>query len=90
MTLEGIRAAKNVARNPYAWPGGYPTFLVMTDGGCLCPSCVKKEWRLIVQAGLWNDRSGWNPAAADINWEDQALFCDHCGNQIEAAYGDQT
>lgn len=84
-----LAQAKDVARKPFAWPGGYPKYLVMTDGGCLCPACVRSEFALIARA----DRtgcgiSGWEPAAADINWEDESLFCDHCNKQIESAYGD--
>jgi len=67
--------------------GIYPTFLLMSDGGCLCPDCVKAELRLIVGACRNNDSTGgWMPAAADVNWEDSTLYCDHCGEQIESAH----
>ena len=85
--MKNLQAAKTVARDVYAWPGGYPLYLVTTDGGCLCPACVKSQWRSLVGAALSHDtRSGWHPEGADINWEDAALYCDHCGEQIEAAY----
>lgn len=86
-TLKALREAKQVARDKYAWPGGYPLYLVMSDGGALCPTCIKTEWRNIVQYALWEQpSSGWHPAGADINYEDNDLICDHCGKQIEAAY----
>jgi len=81
-------AAVSVARDPYAWPGGYPRYLVMEDGGTLCPACVKKELRLIIRATRDRDGSGWHSAGSGINWEDPALFCDHCGRRIESAYAD--
>lgn len=82
-----LRDAKMVARDKYAWPGGYPLFLVMADGGCLCPKCVRSEWRQIVRYTLWSQpQSGWMAATPDINYEDSDLFCDHCGEQIESAY----
>lgn len=81
-----LQQAKSVAREPYAWPGGYPKYLVMSDGGCLCPSCVKKEFRLIARATIAGDNSGWRAEAADINYEDLELRCDHCGAEIPAAY----
>jgi hypothetical protein len=85
--MKNLQAAKTVARDVYAWPGGYPLYLVTSDGGCLCPACVKSEWRNIVSASLTNHKSsGWHPAGADINYEDADLYCDHCGKQIEAAY----
>ena len=86
--LTALRAAKKVARDVYAWPGGYPLFLVTTDGGCLCPACIKKEWRNIVSSALMDCRDGWLPAAADINYEDGALFCDHCSQRIPSAYAE--
>lgn len=86
--MRAMQEAKSVAREPFAWPGGYPRFLLMTDGGCLCPDCVKREFRLIAQATVKGYRDGWQAAAADINWEDPNLFCDHCGRHIEPAYSD--
>lgn len=86
--LESLKQAKSVAREPYAWPGGYPRFLVMGDGGVICPSCVRKEFRCIAQSAIGGHRDGWNPTAADINWEDSDLYCDHCYGQIPSAYGD--
>jgi len=87
--MSPLQAAKHVARHKYAWPGGYPLFVITTDGGCLCPDCVKSNWREIVSATLSRHNSGWQAAAADINYEDPALFCDHCGNRIESAYAEE-
>ena len=87
--LTALRAAKKVAREVYAWPGGYPLFVVTHDGAALCPACVKKEWRNIVSAALDDARSsGWLPAAHDINWEDGDLFCDNCSQRIPSAYAE--
>jgi hypothetical protein len=85
-----LQQAKMVARDKYAWPGGYPMFLVMADGGCLCPACVKAEWRQIVQYTLWNQpESGWMVLGQEINWENPDLYCDHCGERIESAYAEK-
>ena len=27
---------KDAIRNPFAWPGGYPVYTVMSDGALLC------------------------------------------------------
>jgi hypothetical protein len=77
--------AKHIARNPYAWPGGYPRFAITDDGGALCPKCCRAEFGLIARS-LPGD--GWHVVAHDINYEDNSLYCDHCNNQIESAYGD--
>lgn len=88
-TLAALRAAKTVAREVYAWPGGYPLMLVMTDGECLCPACCKSQYREIVRAALDCDRrSGWMPAAATIHYEGPDETCAHCNAAIPSAYGD--
>ena len=77
--------AKYLARHPYAWPGGYPMFSITDDGGALCAACNRSEFRAI--AGSYpND--GWHVTAVTINYEDTALYCDHCGNRIESAYNE--
>ena len=82
----------------YAWPGGYPLFMVVNDGGVLCPNCVKSEIHCIVDAARRWDEPGrqapsdiaqWLPLATDINWEDPSLYCDHCGERIESAYAEE-
>ena len=41
-------AIKQAIRDKYAWPGGYPLFLVTSDGAALCIDCGKKEYRNII------------------------------------------
>ena len=86
MTLKQKQAIKS-ALDKYAWPGGYPVFLITTDGGALCSECVRSELRLIIGAARDHDtRGGWHPAGSDVNWEDGELTCDHCNGRIESAY----
>lgn len=61
----------------YAWPGGYPLYYIDNDGWILCPQCARK-----------NDEYSAELAGADVNWEDDSLYCDHCGESIQSAYGD--
>ena len=42
-------SVRTVARNPYAWPGGYPVGLVMIDSEVLCSKCVKGNYRQILE-----------------------------------------
>lgn len=87
-TLAALKDAKTVARNRYAWPGGYAMFLVMTDGGCLCSDCVKAEWKNIAHSTIGGYRDGWQAAAADcmanVDSEDPVI-CDHCGKDISGS-----
>mgnify|MGYP006349962565 FL=1 len=84
--------ARYAARNKFAWPGGYPLAVVMADGECLCPECTRKEWRQIVRNTLDMIRNGadrsWMAAGAEVNWENNSLYCAHCNNQIQSAYGE--
>lgn len=82
---------RHAIRERYAWPGGYPMYLVMEDGEALCMNCGRNEYRQIVQGRYDRKRgfrTGWHVEAVDINWEDPALFCCHCNQRIESAYAE--
>jgi hypothetical protein len=83
-----IRQVKNAARDAYAWPGGYPLFVLMTDGEAICPKCAKNNFGLIGRATRDGTRGGWAAAGVDIHWEGLPLTCAHCGEDIESAYGE--
>ena len=75
----------------YAWPGGYPIYGVMQDGGCLCSNCVKENRRQIYLDSLEpSGHTGWELLASEINWEDMQLNCDNCYMEIECAYPDES
>ena len=88
MTMNALSDLKSLAREPYAWPGGYPRFAVMTDGEALCVACVRGNYRQVYRDTRDNSRSGWAFAGSQINWEDHDLICAHCNKPIESAYGD--
>lgn len=83
-----IERIKHAIRSKYAWPGGYPLFLVTSDGAALCCDCGRKEWASICAAMRGKLRDGWQVEAADINYEDPSLYCDHCSQRIESAYAE--
>jgi len=66
----------------YAWPGGYPMFYLAKDNGVLCPKCANE-----FMPDRDNDEQ-LEPVAYDVNWEDSALYCEHCNERIESAYGE--
>jgi hypothetical protein len=72
----------------FAWPGGYPIFYLTKDGETLCPACVNKEIRIIVDDTLENGHSGWEVEAGDVNWEDADMVCCNCNKRIESAYAE--
>lgn len=91
MTKQGeiIVQVKRAVKEQYAWPGGYPLFIVMEDGACLCVECGKNELGQIATSTANRSRDGWGAAGIDVNWEDTSLYCDHCSKQIESAYGEK-
>lgn len=79
---------KNGKLQAYAWPGGYPIFYVTQDNCCLCPDCVNDNLELCLEQDIDERDDQWYIVAADINYEDDTLYCDNCNKQIESAYGD--
>lgn len=59
----------------YAWPGGYPIFYIDKQNNVLCPTCANREVDQLQEV-----------IGAGVNCEDEWLFCDECGQQIESAY----
>ncbi|HMA20696.1 MAG TPA: hypothetical protein VKO87_07820 [Gemmatimonadaceae bacterium] len=89
MPINSISDFRRAVRNgPYAWPGGYPLYWIMGDGGACAFEVAKIERRAMLEALRDRDSgSGWLPVALEINYEDTELVCDHTGAKIESAYG---
>lgn len=83
-----LSQVKGAIRNPYAWPGGYPRYIVMRDGEAMSCQAARDNWRSIVRATLRLYYDGWAAAGTDINWEDPALFCCHTNERIPSAYAE--
>jgi hypothetical protein len=93
MRINSISDFRRAVRNgPYAWPGGYPLYWIMADGGACAFKVAKAERRAMLTA--LHDKAtnnypatDWLPIGLDVNWEDSELRCDHTGELIESAYG---
>jgi hypothetical protein len=86
--MSKTKQIKEAIRHPYACPGGYPLFLITSDGAALCCECGRKQWKQIAYAIIHHLSDGWRVEAADVNWENPDLYCDHCSKRIESAYVD--
>jgi len=84
--IEALRAVKIAIRNVYAWPGGYPMYVVCSDGAALSVKSAAENFRQIAHSTLHGYRDEWDCAGADINWEDAELTCAHSDESIECAY----
>lgn len=79
---------KSLEIGPYAWPGGYPLYFVTADCGVLSWQAAIDEQALIRDAIIEGYDPQWQVVALEINYEDNDLYCDHTGNKIESAYGE--
>lgn len=90
MKINNTKELKQALRDgPYAWPGGYNTYFIADDGEALCHTCVKDNFRQVLTAVIWQSANGWHTVAVDINYEDEHLYCAHCEEKIESAYGEE-
>lgn len=85
-SLSQVKAT--IRAGSFAWPGGYPLFLITQDCQPLCWQCAVKEFRQIVWDHLNKCSTGWRIIGCEINYEDDNCFCCHCSKQIESAYGE--
>jgi len=79
---QSLETIKRLAGDKFAWPGGYPMYGVMRDGGPICCDCIIKEWPRIEEATKDNGRTGWEIEGIDINHEDGECFCCNCDKKI--------
>jgi hypothetical protein len=90
MNINSISDFRKAIRNgEYAWPGGYPCYFITSDGAALSFDAVRRELRSILESIASKASDGWRIVALEINWEDAALYCEHTGQKIESAYGDE-
>lgn len=67
--------------------GCYPVAYLCADGGTLCPDCANGK----NGSEASEDRDAprdWRLVDSFVHWEGPAEICDHCGAEIESAYGD--
>jgi len=84
-----LASVKQAIRDKYAWPGGYPLYILMSDGEALSVAAARDNFRQICASTLCHSCDGWQAAGVDVNWDDEALYCAHTGERIESAYGQE-
>jgi len=68
----------------YTSVGSYPLFYITKDCGVLCFKCVQEN----LESCKGADDPQWHVTARAVNWEDKSLYCEHCSESIESAYGE--
>lgn len=69
----------------YSELSGYPIFYRTQDGSVVCPACANAHANPPADA----DDDKWRIIAADINFDQPDMYCDHCEQRIERAYDDR-
>jgi len=86
-----LRRVKQAARDKYAWPGGYPLYILMGDCETICPDCARKEFKNIARATINPDYGrDWQALGVDAHYEGEPLVCAHCGTETPSAYGEDS
>ena len=80
----GMPQARYVARHPFAWPGGYEVIACTADGALLCSSCVRENWREIVDDTKYGYRTGWTvEGIVTSDWLENHETCAHCNRSLD-------
>ena len=79
---EDIKSWIKEGKLPYGGP--YEMFYVTSGGNALCAKCANENIELL--SDPYDEQ--WYVIGYDVNYEDKALYCEHCGEQIEPEYGD--
>lgn len=80
---KSLRIADYVAKNRYAWPGGYRLYAIAHDSEAICCDCCSNERYNIATT---DGKDGWCLIDADVNYENDNLYCAHCGSKIGPEY----
>ncbi len=68
--------------------GGYPLYLVTSDGATICFDCGRSEFHNIAGSIRHHYGDGWRVESCVVNYEETDLRCNHCGEPIPSACGD--
>ena len=66
----------------YTMVGGYPVFYIANHHWSLCATCVQEKITACKDVD-----SEYFVTGHAVNYEDDSLYCDHCSQTIESAYG---
>ena len=82
--LEGLNFLRTVARERYAWPGGYEMVAITNDGAVLCSGCLRNEYSIVYRSTRDTASDGWEVAGMGLVEEladTETMYCAHCGKQ---------
>lgn len=77
--LTAGKLIKSIAREPFAWPGGYLRVLV-NEGACVCGPCVKEHFQEELYAA-----TNWSRDLGEFlvySGDDAEGYCEHCNRSL--------
>ena len=78
-----------MAKQRFAWTGGYELIFITDDGGELCAPCVVMEWDECISDAYAGD--GWKVEGYDHTGNnDSLMMCDHCGRILQEEWEEGT
>ena len=76
--LTNGKLIKSIARQPFAWPGGYLRVL-HNDGGSICGICVKERFAEELYNSTW---IGTEECFEYLIQEETDNYCEHCNRKL--------
>ncbi len=86
--MDVLTAVKQAIRDRYVWPGGYPVYVVLTDGDMLCGDCAKENYYSIAWELIKDVDYGWKPIGTQVLYY-EGEQCGNCYKELESAYGEE-
>ena len=77
-----LDCVRMVARERYAWPGGYELCVVTSDGALVCSGCVRENYREIIDSTKKEISDGWRCIGISNESELEDDFCSECNKQL--------
>lgn len=83
--VDRIARYRKLARQKYAWPGGYRIWFLADDGGILCSECVLSEPAHVGGPGLgWRIDGVFTEAEVDPEeYSGCGERCSHCDRPMD-------
>ena len=80
----GLQLRASLRAGDAVWPGGYGVAYVTEDSAWLCPGCVRKELRSVINSIRNGQNDGWRVIVLTHTGEnDEEIVCEQCNKVIE-------
>jgi hypothetical protein len=77
---EPLDIVRFIARHPFSL--SYENVAVMHDGCLLCPTCLKENYKMILDSTKNEDHTSWEVIAVECENMFEGEYCAHCNELI--------